>query len=186
MVAMTARRTLSLVALVVVALAACGGGGSTEASPTTGAGASPALVLSPVPSLPTSVDELPEMDVAGYEALLGELRGTPVVVNFWASWCGPCQAEAPRFTAAAAEYGDRVQFLGVDILDDRTSAAGFIDEHGLPYPNVFDPGGAIRTDLGSIGQPVSAFYDADGNLVAKVDGEISEKDLAANLEAITA
>ncbi|MGZ5129202.1 MAG: TlpA family protein disulfide reductase [Actinomycetota bacterium] len=188
---MTALRTGSLVALVVVALvvvalAACGGGRTPDPSTAADAGTSPALVVSPVPSLPTTVDELPEIDVAGYDALLGELRGTPVVVNFWASWCGPCQAEAPRFAAAAAEYGDRVQFLGVDILDDRTSAAGFIAEHGLPYPNVFDPGGAIRTDLGSIGQPVTAFYDADGNLIAKVDGEISEKDLAANLEAITA
>ena len=107
-------------------------------------------------------------------------------MNFWASWCGPCQAEAPRLAEAADTFGDRVQFLGVDILDDRDAARGFIAEHGIPYPNVFDPGGAIRTDLGSIGQPVTAFYDADGNLVAKVDGEISEKDLAANLEAITA
>jgi cytochrome c biogenesis protein CcmG/thiol:disulfide interchange protein DsbE len=191
MLGMTARRTVPLaslaasIAITVVVLSACGGGAS-DPTTATDVVAEPALVVSPVPGLPATVDELPEIDVAGYDALLGELRGTPVVVNFWASWCGPCQAEAPRFAAAAAEYGDRVQFLGVDILDDRTSAAGFIAEHGLPYPNVFDPGGAIRTDLGSIGQPVTAFYDADGNLIAKVDGEISEKDLAANLEAITA
>jgi cytochrome c biogenesis protein CcmG/thiol:disulfide interchange protein DsbE len=190
MAGMTARRIVPLaslaasIAITLVVLSACGGGAS---DPTTATDVEePALVLSPVPGLPSTVDELPEIDVAGYDTLLGELRGTPVVVNFWASWCGPCQAEAPRFAAAAAEYGDRVQFLGVDILDDRTSAAGFIAEHGLPYPNVFDPGGAIRTDLGSIGQPVTAFYDADGNLIAKVDGEISEKDLATNLEAITA
>jgi thiol-disulfide isomerase/thioredoxin len=184
---MTARRTplaslAAPIALLVVVLSACGGGASypsaTDVVPT------PAVLVSPVPGLPTTVDELPEMDVAGYDALIGELHGTPVVVNVWASWCGPCQAEAPRFTAAAAAYGDRVQFLGVDILDDRDSARGFIAEHGLPYPNVFDPGGLIRTDLGSIGQPVTAFYDAEGNLVAKVDGEISEQDLAANLEAI--
>jgi cytochrome c biogenesis protein CcmG/thiol:disulfide interchange protein DsbE len=191
MLGMTARRTLpqaslaASIALIVVVLSACGGGASDPTTATDEVQA-PALVVSPVPGLPTTVDELPEMDVAGYDALLGELRGTPVVVNFWASWCQPCQAEAPRFTAAAATFGDRVQFLGVDILDDRDSARGFISEHGLPYPNVFDPGGAIRTDLGSIGQPVTAFYDADGNLVAKVDGEISEQDLAANLKAITA
>lgn len=185
MAGMTARRTRPLALLVVLGLAACGGA-SPDPSTATDIVASPALMVSPVPSLPITVDELPVMDVAGYEALLGELRGTPVVVNFWASWCRPCQAEAPRLTAAAAEYGDRVQFLGVDLLDDRGSARTFIEEHGLPYPNVFDPGGAIRTDLGSIGQPVTAFYDADGNLIAKVDGEISEQDLAANLEAITA
>jgi len=184
MLGMTARRTFPLVVLgLVVVLAACAGGAAGDPQV---AGTTPAVVVSPVPSLPTTVDELPEMDVAGYDALLGELHGTPVVVNFWASWCQPCQAEAPRFTAAAATYGDRVQFLGVDILDDRDSARGFITDHGLPYPNVFDPVGSIRTDLGSIGQPVTAFYGADGNLVAKVDGEISEQDLAANLKAITA
>ena len=144
------------------------------------------MVVTPVPSLPSTVDELPEIDVAGYDALLAELRGTPVVVNFWASWCGPCEAEAPRLTAAADEFGDRVQFIGVDILDDRGSAQAFIAAHGLPYPNVFDPSGAIRTDLGSIGQPVTVFYNADGSVAAKVDGEISAKDLTANLEAIAA
>ena len=181
--AMTARRAFPLAALLGVALVACAGGSTGDPQV---AGTTPAVVVSPVPSLPTTVDELPEMDVAGYHALLGELNGTPVVVNFWASWCQPCRAEAPRFTTAAATFGDRVQFVGVDILDDRDSARGFIADHGLTYPNVFDPVGSIRTDLGSIGQPVTAFYDADGTLVAKVDGEISEKDLAANLEAITA
>ncbi len=182
MAGMTSRRTRSFATLIVVALAACGSGSSADPSAT----ASPALIVRPVAGLPGTVDELPEMDVAGYDALLERLHGTPVVVNVWATWCGPCQTEAPRLTAAAAEYGDRVQFLGVDILDDRDSARGFISDHGLPYPNVFDPGGAIRTSLGSIGQPVTAFYDADGTLVAKIDGEISEEDLAANLEAITA
>ncbi len=183
MTGMTPRRTLAVAALAaVVSLAACGGG--EPADPDTGVQMQPAIVVTPVPSLPDSVSELPLMDVAGYEALLAELRGTPVVVNFWASWCGPCEAEAPRFAAAAATYGDRVQFLGVDILDDRGSAADFLDRHELPYPNVFDPTGAIRTDLGSIGQPVTVFYDAQGNLVAKVDGEISEQDLTANLRAI--
>jgi cytochrome c biogenesis protein CcmG/thiol:disulfide interchange protein DsbE len=182
---MTPRRAFPVVVSITLALvvAACGGA-PTESAGVTDAG--PAMIVSPVSSLPTTVDELPPIDVAGYEALLADLRGTPVVVNFWASWCGPCRAEAPRLGAAAARYGDRVQFLGVDILDDRDGARGFIAEHGLPYPNVFDPDGAIRTDLGSIGQPVTAFYDADGNLVAKVDGEISETDLTANLDAITA
>ena len=185
MTGMPALRTLAVAALAaVVTLAACGG--DEPADPQDGVQQAPAMVVTPVPSLPTTVDELPEMDVAGYDALLGELRGTPVVVNVWASWCGPCEAEAPRLRAAAATYGNRVQFVGVDILDDRGSASAFIAEHDLPYPNVFDPEGVIRTSLGSIGQPVTVFYDADGNLVAKVDGEISEKDLTANLEAIAA
>jgi thiol:disulfide interchange protein len=59
-------------------------------------------------------------------------------------------------------------------------------ERQIPYPNVFDAGGEIRTSLGSFGQPVTAFYAADGSLVRKVDGEISQADLEASLEEITA
>jgi cytochrome c biogenesis protein CcmG/thiol:disulfide interchange protein DsbE len=184
---MSALRTLPIVAVFTAfTLISCGSAGPSDPASATDVVPTPALVVTPVPSLPATVNELPEMDVAGYDALLGQLRGTPVVVNFWASWCGPCEKEAPRLEAAAATYGDRVQFLGVDILDDRGSAVDFLDRYGLQYPNVFDPPGAIRTDLGSIGQPVTVFYDADGNLVTKVDGEISEKDLTANLEAIAA
>ena len=185
MVRMMVRRILAFAALVAVAsLAACGGGEAPD--PDRGAPREPAMTVTPVASLPTYVDDLPDTDVAGYDALLGDLRGTPVVVNFWASWCQPCKAEAPRFAAAAAEYGDRVQFVGVDILDDRGSAADFLDRYGIPYPSLFDPSGAIRTDLGSIGQPVTVFYDAEGNLVTKVDGEISDDDLATNLASIAA
>jgi thiol-disulfide isomerase/thioredoxin len=179
---MTARRTASLAVLVAVAaiMPACTGGPASEAdvSPI------PALVATPAPSLPDSVNELPEMDVAGYDALLAQLRGTPVVVNFWATWCPPCQAEAPRLVAAANEFGTRVQFLGVDILDDRASAAAFLADHGIPYPNVFDPPAAIRDSVGSFGQPVTVFYAADGSVSATVDGEISARDLSAHLDDI--
>ena len=58
-----------------------------------------------------------------------------------------------------------MQFLGVDILDSRDGARGFIDEHGLTYPSVFDPSGNIRDSFGVIGQPVTVFYDADGDVV---------------------
>lgn len=147
-------------------LAACAG----TSDPPAGT-ASPALVVTPAPLLPGTVDALPTMNVDAFHELLGQLRGTPVVVNVWASWCGPCEREAPLLSAASREHRD-VQFLGVDIQDSREGAEAFIAEHGLPYPSVFDPSAAIRTDLGSIGQPVTAFYDARGTQVEKWDGEI--------------
>ena len=78
------------------------------------------------PLLPTHVAELPTFDVQTYQELLTQMRGTPVVVNVWAAWCGPCQAEAPLLHEASQTYGDRVQFLGVDILDSLDGARGFI------------------------------------------------------------
>ncbi len=126
------------------------------------------------------------MDFAGYEELLGQLRGTPVVVNIWGSWCGPCRTEAPHLAAAHATYGDRVQFIGVDILDVRESAREFIEEFGWTYPNVFDPSAAgdIRNQLGYLGQPVTLFYDADGTLVADWEGPLDPRTLEARIRKI--
>jgi cytochrome c biogenesis protein CcmG/thiol:disulfide interchange protein DsbE len=125
------------------------------------------------------------MDVDGFHGLLDELDGTPVVVNIWASWCEPCKTEAPMLSAAAAQNSD-VQFLGVDVLDSRDGAERFIAEYSIPYPSVFDPDAAIRTDVASFGVPVTVFYAADGEQVAKVDGELSQEALDENLAAITA
>ena len=138
------------------------------------------------PLLPEDPYELPDFDLASYDALLAELRGTPVLVNVWASWCGPCRDEAPQLAAAHAEYGDRVQFLGVDILDEREAARRFMHEFGWTYPSVFDLPGAIRDGLGLLGQPVTLFYDASGELVATWTGALSEDVLRENLEAIAA
>ena len=94
--------------------------------------------------------------------MIARQRGTPVLVNIWASWCGPCRQEAPFLAAANRTYGDRVRFVGVDILDERGSARDFIRASGWTYPSVYDPSGAIRDALGVIGQPATLFYDADG------------------------
>jgi cytochrome c biogenesis protein CcmG, thiol:disulfide interchange protein DsbE len=162
----------------LLAGAACGGSGATATI--TG---SPAVNATTAPLLPTTVSALPNLDVSGYHQLLGQLKGTPLVVNVWASWCVPCLAETPLLKAAAAKRPD-VQFLGVDILDSRDGATGYINAHSIPYPSVFDPSGSIRTDLGSFGQPVTVFYAADGTLVAKVDGQIAPDILTADLAKI--
>ena len=98
-----------------------------------------------------------------------------MVVNVWASWCGPCKAEAPLLHDAAARYGQRVQFVGVDILDSLDGARSFIADHAISYPSVFDPPGAIRDSLGMLGQPVTVFYDANGKVVSTWDGQLSEQ-----------
>jgi cytochrome c biogenesis protein CcmG, thiol:disulfide interchange protein DsbE len=124
--------------------------------------------------LPQDRLALPEFDLARFQALLAELRGTPVVVNIWAAWCPPCRNEAPGLAKVARQFEGRVQFLGVDILDVREDAREFIKEFDWPYPHVFDPHGEIRDGLGYIGQPVTIIYDREGRRVFEWDGEITE------------
>src|SRR5205085_3589298 len=91
------------------------------------------------PLLPTNVLALPSFDPGTFQELLGQLRGTPVVVNVWASWCKPCEDETPLLVKAAKTYAGRVQFLGIDIQDARTSARTFQQRYRVPYPSVYDP-----------------------------------------------
>jgi thiol-disulfide isomerase/thioredoxin len=136
--------------------------------------------------LPATATALPPFDLAAYQALLDELRGTPVLVNIWASWCGPCREEAPHLRAGHEGFGDRVQFLGVDILDGREDARAFVDEVGWTYPSVFDVTGAIRDGLGLVGQPVTLFYDAAGELVDTWIGPLTRQALRTRLESLVA
>lgn len=162
-------RPLALALLVT--LAACGGGEANRA-PEAG------------PTLHDDRLALPEYDPEGFRALLRTLEGTPVVVNIWASWCGPCRIEGPHLASLAREYEGRVQFLGVDILDNREAAQDFILEMDWPYPSVFDPQGEIRDDLGYLGQPVTLVVDEAGEVVFEWSGAVSEEQLRDEIEAV--
>ncbi len=147
---------------------------------------SPAIVVTEgVSGQPSTVAELPNADAEDFRSLMQALRGTPVVVNLWASWCEPCKDEMPRLAEAATEHVS-VQFLGVDSLDSRAGAEAFIAEFSVPFPSLFDPDASIRNELGSFGLPVTVFFDADGTEIAKVDGELSQSTLDEHLAAIEA
>ncbi len=169
-----------LLPLISMVLVACTHGAAEPTATDHGATASNATTA---PLLPTSVAALPLFDVETYQRLLTQLRGTPVVVNVWASWCGPCKAEAPLLHEAAATYGDRVQFLGVDILDSLGGARSFLAAQGITYPSVFDPAGAIRDSLGMIGQPATVFYDAEGHVASSWDGQLTQTALDRGIRA---
>jgi cytochrome c biogenesis protein CcmG/thiol:disulfide interchange protein DsbE len=134
--------------------------------------------------LPLTADELPDSDPDRFRRLLVELEGTPVLVNFWGSWCGPCREEMPRIVDAHRDYGDRVQFLGVDVLDSRPEARAFIAEYAMAFPSVFDPSDAIKTSLSQLGQPVTVFYRRNGEFFTAYAGPIPEDLLRRNLRAI--
>lgn len=137
-------------------------------------------------SLPKSPTALPRFSPAQFKALLASLKGKPLVVNIWASWCGPCNAEAPGLAAVAREFQGKVQFLGVDILDHLEPARAFVRKYGWPYPSVFDPTGAIRDDLGFVGQPITILYDASGKEVTSWTGPVLEEDLRTALQDVVA
>jgi cytochrome c biogenesis protein CcmG/thiol:disulfide interchange protein DsbE len=93
--------------------------------------------------------------------------GKPVVVNFWASWCGPCADEAPVLQDAARRYGDRVTFVGVDVQDLDTDAQAFIRKYGITYPNGSGNAGPISVQYGMRGVPETYFIAPDGRLIRK-------------------
>ena len=170
---MTRRSTqLLLGCVLLVALAACDGGGQATTPPAS--------------LLPSTATALPSMDASTFAAMIEQQRGTPVVVNFWASWCPPCREETPDLVAAHHRWGDRVRFIGVDLSDDRDGATSFIGDYGVAYPSVFDPTNAIAVAYGLFSPPATLFFDADGTLTETVPGQISAHDLEANIEAIAA
>jgi cytochrome c biogenesis protein CcmG/thiol:disulfide interchange protein DsbE len=180
---MTSRRLRSLLAGLAL-LAACGTEPPPELSPGTSPGTIAADNAAEAPLLPRFADALPAMDPDTFQRLLGQLRGTPILVNVWGSWCPPCREEMPRLVAAHRQIGGRVQFLGIDIQDSRTEAKAFMEEFGMTFPSVFDPPDAIKTSLGQFGQPVSLFFRRDGSLSFAWAGPIPDDLLGAQLERI--
>jgi len=167
---MSARSRLLLAPGLILAAAFFGGCGSNE--PGNYGGSHPdyakALAGSPAPlaALHTQADDLLSGGTSAYEKRLAELHGYPVVVNAWASWCGPCREEFPVLQKLSARYGTKVAFLGVNAEDSNDTAKTFLREAPLSYPSYTDPQKEIVEALGPfLGFPETAFYDRSGRLV---------------------
>ncbi len=126
---------------------------------------------------------LPEIDLATFQQTMADLD-RPAVVNVWASWCLPCRAEAPLLQAAHAEYGDRIEFIGLDFNDSQRGARLFLDEFDLPFIHYFDQAGEVIADLGGFGVPRTYFFAADGELVKTHNGVIDEQTLALQIDEL--
>ena len=113
-----------------------------------------------------------------------ELRGYPVVVNFWASWCIPCKAEAPRFVASARSHAGQVAFLGIDIQDFSGDARSFLRRYHANYVSVRDGGGSTYPRYGLTGVPETYFIDRRGRIVAHVPGELLSKQLEEGVQLV--
>jgi cytochrome c biogenesis protein CcmG/thiol:disulfide interchange protein DsbE len=169
------RRTLlllaaaALAAVVVIGLTQAGG----STSPSSGGGfdlakAKQELKGAPAPlaRLHEQSNELLEGGTSAFEARLAALRGHPVVINKWASWCGPCRAELPILQQVSTEHGKRVAFVGVNARDKRPAAERFAAHYPVPYPSYEDPGEKIARSLKAPANfPVTLFVDETGKTV---------------------
>jgi cytochrome c biogenesis protein CcmG/thiol:disulfide interchange protein DsbE len=178
---------LTLSVAATAGLAACGGDDSGTSNPESKAvDYERALADAPPPlaKLYANGDEIIDGGVDELHAQLAKLRGHPVVVNVWASWCGPCRFEFPDFQAVSAERGDEVAFLGVDTDDSLAAANDFLAELPLPYPSVSDPDSDYyRGELDVVALPSTAFYDSVGELQYVKQGPYtSEEALNADID----
>jgi cytochrome c biogenesis protein CcmG, thiol:disulfide interchange protein DsbE len=170
-----------VLAALALAVGACGGGTDTG-----GSGRAPdyerALAGSPPPlaRLYARGDRLLPGGLAAFKRRLGDLRGHPVVVNKWASWCGPCREEFPWFQGLSAKLGRRIAFVGVDSSDSNAAAKTFLSEFPVPYPSYSDPDQEIADAIGaSAGFPATAFYDSAGRLAYVRQGQYASRSALA-------
>lgn len=113
---------------------------------------------------------------------LERLRGRPVIINFWATWCGPCYDEHPTLVQNAQLLGDQVQFVGVVFNDTEDKIQSFLRERGSAYPTLLDQQGKTAIAYGVGGVPETFFLNRQGTIVAKYAGPMSSGDIQSNLK----
>lgn len=136
----------------------------------------------PVAVRPAPAFTMPLLD--GGQLDIASLHGKPVVINFWASWCIPCEEEAAALEQASRLYQDRVTFLGVNVQDTEPLAREFVQRFGVTYPNGRDLTGAIAVEYGMSGVPETYFVDQEGRIVRKWQGALDEARLRAYLDEL--
>ncbi|MDP9228773.1 MAG: TlpA family protein disulfide reductase, partial [Actinomycetota bacterium] len=153
------RTTIALLAAsAAVLIAACGSGegaGNPDSRLTLEQATAPLEGAPPqLAAIRDQANQVLDQGADGYEERLSELRGTPVVVNKWASWCGPCRLEFPHFQSQSEQRGKQIAFLGVGSNDSEEALQSFLEQLPLPYPSYLDPDLDIATELGG---PAQAF-----------------------------
>ncbi len=108
---------------------------------------------------------------------LGELRGTPVLLNFWSSTCAPCVEEMPLFQAVSERAGDRLQVVGIDVIDTAEGAAEQLRRTGVTYRNADDPRGELFATFAGTALPRTVLLGADGTVLEMVGGALDESGL---------
>ncbi|HVM00332.1 MAG TPA: TlpA disulfide reductase family protein [Egibacteraceae bacterium] len=181
-------RRLFLCVALTVAVTACGVGGGQESAAgrfVEGAGAAVFAVSDREPAPAVAGETLD-----GEHLELSDLEG-PVLVNFWASWCGPCVREAPHLAAIAEQYASRgLHVVGVNVKDQSVAnARSFERDHAIPYPSWYDEAAVIAASFGGIGPgalPSTLLLDAEHRVAVRLFGAVTAMQLAPHLEELLA
>lgn len=127
-------------------------------------------------------------DADGNEVHLSDYHGKPVILNFWASWCGPCKSELPDFEDSFKEYGDQIQFMMINLTDGTKetmeSASALIEEQGYTFPVFYDTTYDAAGQYVSTGIPITYFIDAEGNFVAYGQGALDAETLQSGIDML--
>ncbi|MFK7805363.1 MAG: TlpA family protein disulfide reductase [Anaerolineae bacterium] len=110
----------------------------------------------------------------GAEIQLSQLRGKPVIINFWATWCGPCRHETPQFQSFYERFSDDVVLLGINQREGLGQVNSFVEEFGMTYPVLLDTDGTVYDDYQVFGLPTTWFVNPDGVLTSVAPGGITE------------
>jgi cytochrome c biogenesis protein CcmG, thiol:disulfide interchange protein DsbE len=176
---------LALVAVVIVGLTQAGGDSApTQAFDLGRAQRDLAGAPAPLASVHEQSSKLLPGGPKAFRARLAELKGYPVVVNKWASWCNPCRTEFPFFQRQATVQGKRVAFLGLNAGDSTDPARRFLRAEPLPYPSYLDPDEDIaKTIKAPANYPITVFFDRRGKLAyVHQGGYRSEADLVDDMQ----
>lgn len=171
-----------------VAIGACGADAEGDGEPEIENPAPPAPATQgtpkPLAAHAAQANEIIDGSTEALEAKLDELRGHPVVVNQWGSWCPPCRAEFPFFADSAEAHAKQVAFVGVDIQDSREAAEDFLEDFPTPYPHIFDQDSEAVFSLGWSGvSPTTWFIDERGEIVHQRPGAYPDREaLEADIE----
>ena len=136
----------------------------------------------------TAAPDVTVYDADGNAHKLSDFEGKPVILNFWASWCGPCKSEMPDIEEAFLTYGDKIHFLAVNLTDGQQetvdSASSYISDNGYTFPVYFDTAREAAYAYNTTSIPVTYFIDSDGNLQAYFRGAMSSDILQQGVDLL--